>query len=65
MNLVREYALWAENQPSEWSPKLVGTMSPSQARSAGTIYWSGRLESYFDCEYPNKPLAPRDLLQLC
>ncbi|KAK5257686.1 hypothetical protein LTR40_009401 [Exophiala xenobiotica] len=48
MDLVREYAQWAENQPSEWSPKLVGTMSPSQARSAGAIYWPGRLESYFD-----------------
>ncbi|KIW60934.1 hypothetical protein, variant [Exophiala xenobiotica] len=46
--LVRDYAQWAENQPPEWSPKLIGTMNQSQARSAGTIYWPGRLESYFD-----------------
>lgn len=64
--LVRDYAQWAENQPPEWSPKLIGTMNQSQARSAGTIYWPGRLESYFDRECRNEPVAPRiSLLQPC
>ncbi|KAJ9646062.1 hypothetical protein H2204_000724 [Knufia peltigerae] len=50
MLLAYEYAQWPENQPPEWLPKTIGTITPTQARSAGPIYWPGKMESYFDRE---------------
>ncbi|KIW18641.1 hypothetical protein PV08_02930 [Exophiala spinifera] len=48
MLLAYEYTRWPENQPPKWLPKTIGTISPIQARSAGPIYWPGKMESYFD-----------------
>lgn len=51
LSLDEEFRQWPMNQPSEWTPRTIGSIEPKTERStSGARFWSGKIDTYFDRE---------------
>jgi hypothetical protein len=46
--LHQDYNNWPEHQPDDWRPNVIGFVQQNPEELAGTIYWPGKVETYYD-----------------